>query len=105
MVGLAPGVAAVPISGRLTNNGANNTFVAHVEVEITSVTAGSGMPDGACEVSDYRVSDSRMPVGRILEPGGAASFTGASIGFSAATHNQDACQGATVHLLYTASAD
>ena len=92
MVGLAPGVAGVPISGQLTNHGADNTFVAHVEVEITSVTAGSDAPDGACEVSDYRVTDSRMAVGRTLEPGGAASFTGASIGFSTATHNQDACQ-------------
>ena len=102
MAGLAPGVAPVAISGRVVNDGANGTFVTDVEVEITSVTTKSDSPDGPCVVSDYQAVDVRMPVGRTLAPGGSASFAGASIGFRAATHNQDACQGATVHLRYTA---
>jgi hypothetical protein len=67
------------------------------------VTTGSDSPHAACRVSDYRVTGSRMPVGRTLEPGGAATFTGASIGFSTTTHNQDACQGASIRVLYTAN--
>lgn len=102
MVGLAPGVAPVPISGRLTNNGAHSTFVATVEVEISSVTAGSESPGGRCLVGDYSVTASRMPVGRVLAPGATTSFTGASLRFRTTTDNQDACQGATIHLLYTA---
>lgn len=104
MVGLAPNVAPVPISGRLTNDGAHSALVAAVEVEISSV-ATRFESVGSCLPSDYSVTGSRMPVGRVLAPGATTSFTGASIGFRATTHNQDACQGATIHLLYTATID
>ena len=52
-------------------------------------------------VSDYRLVATQMPLGRTLSPGGTTPFAGASIGFSNKTTNQDACQGATVHLHYT----
>ena len=103
MAGLAPDVAPVPISGRVVNRGDDRSYVAAVRVRIVSVTTRSGAPSSGCGAADYRLTDARMPVGRTLEPGASASFTGASIGFGTTTRNQDACQAATVHLLYTAS--
>lgn len=103
MAGLAPGVAPVPITGRLENHSRESTYVTAVDVEITAITAAPGSPAGACQPSDYRLGSPRMPVGRTLEPGGSAPFAGASIGFASQDHNQDACQSATVHLRYTAN--
>ncbi|MFC8801187.1 hypothetical protein ACFT2C_25935 [Promicromonospora sp. NPDC057138] len=107
MEGLAPGVAPAPITGRVVNNGTDSAYVAAVAVEITHVTAEPGAPAGACSAADYRVIDTTMTVGKTLGPGGSAPFAGASIGFAdQATDqatDQDACQRATVHLLYTAN--
>jgi hypothetical protein len=103
MAGLAPGVAPAPITGRVVNNGTDSTYVAAVAVEITHVTAEPGAPAGACSAADYRILDTTMTVGETLGPGGSASFAGASIGFADQATDQDACQRATVHLLYTAN--
>lgn len=104
MAGLAPGVAPVPITGRVVNNGPDSTYIDVVTVEITSVTTAPGTPAAACDASDYLLLDTTMAVGRTLGPdGGAASFSGASIGFANKAFNQDACQRATVHLRYTAN--
>ncbi len=102
MEGLAPGIAPVAITGLITNNGSDSTFVSAVEVEITSVTRASESVAGICGPSDYTLLDARMPVGRTLDAdGGATPFAGASIGFNNKSTNQDACQRATVHLTYT----
>jgi LPXTG-motif cell wall-anchored protein len=102
--GLAPGVAPVPITGRVVNNGPDSTYIDVVTVEIMSVTTAPGTPAAACDASDYLILDTTMTVGRTLDPdGGSASFSGASIGFADKTVNQDACQRATVHLRYTAN--
>lgn len=101
MVGLAPGVAPAPITGRLVNHSDESTHVFAVDVTITAVTPSG--PVGACGPSDYRLSGTRMRVGRTLGPGGTTPFTGATIGFRNKTSNQDACKGATIHLLYTAN--
>ncbi|UZN01807.1 hypothetical protein [Cellulomonas sp. S1-8] len=98
--GLAPGVEPVAIEGLLTNTGGEGTVVAAVDVTIASV-ALAGHRVGSCGASDYLLLDPRMPVGRTLAPGDSASFTGAAIGFRTTATDQDACQGATVHLRYT----
>lgn len=104
MQDLAPGVAPVPITGRVVNNGPDSTYIDVVTVEITSVTTAPGTPTAACDASDYLLLDTTMPVDRALGPdGGSASFSGASIGFADKTVNQDACQRATVHLRYNAN--
>jgi hypothetical protein len=103
MEGLAPGVPPVAITGEVLNNAADSTHIAAVEVHITAVTPGRESPAGSCGAGDYRVLHRRMPVGQTLVPGGSTSFAGASIGFSDMPTNQDACQGATVHLVYTAN--
>lgn len=104
MAGLAPGIAPVPITGMVVNNGPDSTYLDVVTVEITSVTTEQGTPASACSASDYLLVDTRMVVGRTLGPdGGSAPFSGASIGFADKNMNQDACQRATVHLRYTAN--
>jgi len=105
MEGLAPGIAPVPITGLVANNGTDSTYITAVTVEITSVTADPGAPAGACGVGDYLLLDTTMAVGKYLGPGGSAPFDGASIGFADKATNQDACQHATVHLLFTANPD
>lgn len=98
MDGLAPGVAPAPITGLLVNVSTDRTVVAAVDVEILSVVpAGTG----ACSAEDYTVVDPRMRVDETLQGGASTTFEGASIGFRSSAENQDACQGATVRLLYT----
>lgn len=103
MTGLAPGVAPVAIVGLITNNGPNPVEVTVVEVTITSVTPALDAAPGVCGPSDYVLLNARMPVDRTIEAGGGSTeFSGASIGFTTTSTNQDACQRATVQLLYAA---
>jgi len=105
MDGLAPGIAPVPITGVVTNIGTDSTVIIAVDVEIIGVVTDPGAVPGVCDASDYVLRDTRMPVGRTLDPGGSTAFAGASIGFNDKSTNQDACKGATIQLLYTANPD
>jgi LPXTG-motif cell wall-anchored protein len=104
MAGLAPGIAPVPIEGLVENIGTARIHVIAVDVEITSVSTREGMADGPCDATDYVIRDTHMPVDRSLDAGRTTPFAGASIGFSDKPTRQDACQNATVHLLYTVQA-
>jgi len=101
--GLAPGVAPIPIAGRLVNEGGDSTWITAVDVEISSITRRSDSTIGSCDASDYLVGDPRMPVEQALGPEGSTRFTGATIGFVNKSSNQDACKGAVIHLRYTAN--
>lgn len=103
MTGMAPGIAPVDIDGIVSNRGSDSTYIDVVDVEIASVSTDPAARPGTCDATDYLLIDRRMPVGRTLEPGGSAPFTGASIGFSNKSSNQDVCKGATVHLRYVAN--
>ena len=103
MVGLAPGVVPADITGTVRNNGTDSTYLAAVDVKIIRVLKAPGSARGACDPSDYTLQNSLMPVGLTLPAGGSAAFQGASIGFNNKSTNQDACQGATVQLRYTAN--
>lgn len=105
MDGLAPGLAPVAITGRVVNNSADSTHITAVEVEISAVTTSPGARPGTCDASDFLLLDTRMLLERTLDPGAATPFTGASIGFRNKPTNQDACQQAVIHLLYTANPD
>lgn len=98
MDGLAPGVAPAPITGLLVNVSTDETVVAAVDVEILSVVP---VGTGACSAEDYTVVAPQMRVDETLQGGASTTFDGASIGFRSSAENQDACQGATVRLLYT----
>jgi hypothetical protein len=98
---LAPGVAAGPITGTITNNGTSNAHVATVTVAITSVNQG-GNPAVGCDATDYTLTGAVMTVDQDVPAGGGTqAFSGATLGFNNKTTNQDACQGATVNLTYT----
>jgi hypothetical protein len=103
MVGLAPGIAPVAITGVVSNNGTDSTDITAIEVAITGVITDPNSAPGTCDPSDYVLLNPRMPVGQTLGPGGSTPFAGASIGFSNKVVNQDTCKGATVVLLYTAN--
>ncbi len=99
---LAPGVPPVAITGLIINDGTEDVFVTAIDVEIISVIRALDAATGVCGASDYILLDTRMPVGRtVAANGGSTAFSGASIGFNNTSTNQDACQGATVNLLYS----
>jgi hypothetical protein len=102
LLGLAPGVAPVPITALVTNTSSETVQITAVVVEITSVTLASDAAPGTCGPSDYVVSGARMAVGRTLDAGQSVAVNGASIGFRSTGVNQDACQRAVVQLAYTA---
>jgi hypothetical protein len=100
ITGIAPGAQPALITGTVANNSTETRYITAVTVRISSVvTAPSAVP-GTCDISDYILTDVRMPVGRALAPGGKAVFTGAKIGFNNKSVNQDACKLATVDLRY-----
>ena len=100
--GLAPGVAPVSITGLVVNDTGESTYVEAVRVAITSVTTAPATK-GVCGATDYILLSPMMSVGQTLDPAASISFSGASIAFASARHNQDACQRATIHLSYTAN--
>ena len=100
---LAPGVAAGPISGLITNDGTSDAYVTSVTVAITSVDKAAGAVAGTCDATDYTLTGAVMTVGKDVPAGGGTqAFSGATLAFNnKADTNQDACQGATVNLTYT----
>jgi hypothetical protein len=100
IIGMAPGVAPAPITGRVTNRGGRATRVTSVTVSIAGVSPRRGHSVGRCRAGDYVLRAVTMPVNRTLEPGESAEFRGASIGFRNKSINQDACKGAVVGLRY-----
>jgi hypothetical protein len=100
MVGLAPGVAPAAIEGIVTNTGGLALHIESVTVRIASVSKAVDAVDGTCDASDYLLLASGMPVDRGLTAGQTAPFSGAAIGFSDKSVNQDACKAATVNLVY-----
>lgn len=101
MEGLAPTLTPTPIVGRATNVSTDDTYIIDVTVSIVSVTKAAGAVAGTCDATDYVILEPMMDVGVALAGGESTTFAGASIGFVDKLTNQDACQGATVRLLYT----
>jgi hypothetical protein len=100
LAGLAPEVAPAAIAGRITNHSVEPTTIGTVTVTIVAVIKAAGASVGTCDAADYVLLDPLMPVGQPLAAGASIAFSGASIGFVNRETNQDACQGATVTLLY-----
>ncbi len=102
---LRPGGGAQDIEGSVTNNANFTAFVNTVTVAIDSVTTSAGAPIAGCDATDYTLTGAVMTVAEdIAADGGTASFDGATIAFNNKSGvNQDACQGAVVHLGYTAA--
>lgn len=97
---LGPGVAALPIYGRVTNYASQDAIITAVIVTIADVRTAPTVVSGVCSSRDFTITSPRMPVGLTLAPGADAQFSGAMIGFKNLNINQDACKGATVQLRY-----
>jgi len=102
---LRPGGTAQALSGNFDNSDASPVYVTSVAVTISSVVKAGGAPAGTCDATDYTIVGSPMSVAAQVPSGSAqGTWTGATIVFNnKAGANQDACQGATVNLAYTAS--
>ena len=99
--GLSPTQAPSAITGRVTNNGPDETYITAVTVSINSVTKSPTAMPGTCDASDYVILDPRMPVNaQLTGNGGFAEFAGARIGFHNKAGNQDQCKDAEVELLF-----
>lgn len=116
--GIAPGVAAKPLSGTITNSGGETYQLSTVTVTIASVTDGDDEPIVGCGTSDYKLVDAAgaptwalsssdtiatLTTDQSLADGGTFDFSGVGIAFNNKATNQDACQGAVVHLSYAAA--
>jgi hypothetical protein len=101
ITGLAPGVAAKPLNGSITNPaGSGSDFhvsglSATISVDAAHVTAG-------CAASDYTLVQPTQAAAD-LAPGASVSITTGSIAFNNKATNQDFCKGATVTINYTIS--
>ncbi|TIC88260.1 hypothetical protein E8D34_04790 [Nocardioides sp. GY 10113] len=102
---LRPGGTPVTLAGTFTNPNGSPAYVAAVTVSIGSVTKAAGAPAGACDASDYTLTNTVMPVGAEIPAGTSkGAWSGATIAFNnKATTNQDGCKGATVTLAYAVS--
>ena len=99
--GMAPGIAAAPITVTVKNNDTSNNKAQQVIVTISSVTGGAG----SCSAADYTLSGGTMTTGAAdLAPNGTTTFSGATLGFFNDPANaQDGCKGATVNLAFALS--
>lgn len=104
LAGLGPEAAPLAITGSVTNDSDDDTYITAVTVTMTSVTKGPHAAAGSCDISDYTLTDPRMPVGKALGPHESLTFSGATLGFSNKTVNQDACQRAVIRLRYHSAA-
>lgn len=104
LAGLRPEAAPLAITGKVTNNSDDDTYITAVSVTMTSVVKAPNAAAGTCDVSDYVLTFPRMPVGKALGPHESLAFSGATIGFSNKSVNQDACKSATVRLRYYSAA-
>lgn len=98
--GLGPQVPPRALDGLARNDDKNRVPLHTVTVSISSVVKAAGAAAGDCTAADYRLTEPVMSVMKVLAPGQAVPFAGARIQFVDTDLNQDACQGAVVHLRY-----
>ena len=96
---LGPHLPAAEISGTVTNNSDDETYIHAIVVTIAGFARGADAVTG-CDATDFVIAPSRMPVERELQPHETISFGGSTIGFLNQPHNQDACKNLTITLSY-----
>ncbi|SDH09959.1 hypothetical protein [Agrococcus jejuensis] len=97
--GLAPGRAAQPLAGTISNTTTSALYVSTVTVSISSITKNGTAVTG-CTAADYTLVQPAA-VNQDIPASGQQAWTGASIQFNNRAANQNACQGVTVNLSYT----
>lgn len=102
---LRPGGTAQALGGNVVNADTTNpVFVASVAISIDKVVDGVGTVIVGCNDTDYTLSVTSVAVGAEVPASGSVPWSGATIKFNdKAAANQNACQGATVKLKYTAN--
>jgi hypothetical protein len=101
LTAMYPGDSAQTLQGTVKNNADNKATVDSVTASIASVDH----PNGACDATDFTLSNATMTVGQELAKDAVANFSGATIQFNNKNTNQDGCKGATVHLTYTVNSN
>jgi hypothetical protein len=104
VTGIAPGVAAQPLSGNFTNANTSTVHVATVTVTVTSTDKPLNTPNPGCTAADFTIVGGTMAVNADVVVGtNTGAWTGATIAFNNTAINQDACKGAVVKLAYVAA--
>jgi len=105
---LSPSSSPQALTASVTNASPHDEAVPTVTVTFTVTKDAANHASGTCDASNYALS----PANGVMTPadnttlasGGTRSYSGVSINYvNSASVNQDACQGATVNLTYTAS--
>jgi len=95
-----PGDEPQILSGDFDNTSSGPIHVNSVLVAISDVTL-DGEPVEGCSAADYTLTGAVMSAEQDVAVGaGVGSWSGATIQFNDTTADQDACQGATVNLVY-----
>jgi len=101
---MAPGVAAGAITFNVKNNSATQSAqVLNVVVTITGVTPGPLNAGTPCLITDYTLTQPTWAPVNLAASATSANNATATLGFNPTAANQNNCQGAVVHLGYSAS--
>ena len=105
LAAVSPGVPAQTLSGTFENLNGQPVHVSTVRVSIATVLRAPGAAAGACDATDFKLQNRTIAVDADVPSGrGTGSWTGATVAFNNKPGvDQNACQGATVKLAYTAS--
>lgn len=95
--GLAPGLAAQPLSGNFDNPNSGPVYVASV----TAVVSGTNQ--AGCTATDYTIAGTATVGAQIASGAGVGSWSGLTIQFNNKATNQDVCKNAQVTISYTAN--
>jgi hypothetical protein len=99
---LAPGSAGQTIDFAVTNPGEGTQNLTAVTVEIADADGVAWVPPAGCLAADYTAEVTTAPPAGDIAPGGSVDGT-VTVTLANTAENQDACQGAEVPLLLTAS--
>ena len=95
--GLAPGLAAQPLSGDFDNPNSGPVYVAAVTAVVT------GTDQVGCDATDYIIAGTATVGAQIPSGTSVGSWSGLTIQFNNKVTNQDACKNAIVTISYTAN--
>lgn len=95
--GLAPGLAAQPLSGNFHNPNPGPVYVSAVTAVVT------GTDKTGCTASDYTIAGTAAVDAEVPAGSGVGAWSGLTIQFNNKAVNQDACKNAAVSISYTAS--
>lgn len=97
VTGLAPGLAAQPLSGDFDNPNSGPVYVAAVTAVV------SGTDRAGCGATDYTIAGTATVAAQIASGTSVGSWSGLTIQFNNKVTNQDACKNAVVTISYTAN--